>query len=99
MNLVGRGSPTCDECGSPHFPELPHNPATPRYRMRFFARHGRHPNWDDAMAHCTPGVRAKAREILRAFFDEDRRRGAARTPEPEEGSDRRRSFVVVEGVR
>lgn len=48
--------PKCAECGVSHDPEAPHFANKLDYQMRFFAKHGRVPTYEDAMAHCPPMV-------------------------------------------
>jgi hypothetical protein len=49
---------TCEQCGVSHAAGAPHNKATLQYQYWFFGKHGRWPSWKDAVAHCTPTVRA-----------------------------------------
>jgi hypothetical protein len=44
---------TCPECAVAHEPEMPHNAQSLHYQYHFYGRHGRWPDWRDAMAHCT----------------------------------------------
>lgn len=46
----------CDVCHKPHPAEAPHNVMSLPYQYRFYAEHGRWPDWRDAMAHCSPEV-------------------------------------------
>lgn len=48
----------CSQCGIIHDPDAPHNRSTLAYQYSFYAEHDRWPSWADAMAHCTPEVRA-----------------------------------------
>jgi hypothetical protein len=58
----------CPRCGSVHELSQPHNAVAPRY-LEWFAKspghHGRTPTWADAMAHCSPGVQAEWRALLK----------------------------------
>jgi hypothetical protein len=45
---------TCPECATAHSPEFPHNAQSLHYQYAFFEKHGRWPNWKDAVAHCAP---------------------------------------------
>jgi hypothetical protein len=55
---------TCEFCHVAHDPAAPHNQQSLPYSMKFFVLHGRSPTWTDAMAHCTPEVRAVWRKKL-----------------------------------
>lgn len=48
----------CAECATDHPPEYPHNQQSLYYQYMFYEKHGRWPTWVDALAHCTPEVRA-----------------------------------------
>lgn len=48
----------CQECAVEHDPAQPHNQQSFYYQFKFNAQHGRSPKWADAMAHCTPEMRA-----------------------------------------
>lgn len=56
----------CEVCATEHPPELPHNQQSLFYQMRFCAEHDHFPTWHDAMAHCTPEMKARWTEGLRA---------------------------------
>lgn len=59
------GAPgTCEWCCVKHDPGQPHNRDSLPYQMRFHAINGRWPTWTDAMAHCSPEVRAEWRKHL-----------------------------------
>ena len=49
---------TCPECATAHAPELPHNQPSLYYQYRFYAEHGRWPDWHDAMRHCSSETKA-----------------------------------------
>lgn len=56
----------CQECGAKHPPGHPHNAQSLRYQYTFYGRHGRWPDWEDAMAHCSGNIRAFWRaELIR----------------------------------
>lgn len=56
----------CEWCATEHGPGDPHNQQSLYYRTKFRVIHGRSPTWSDAMAHCTPEVRALWRiELVR----------------------------------
>lgn len=61
--LPGRPG-TCPDCHVKHPPGDPHNQQSLSYQVKFHAAYGRYPTWTDAMAHCTPEVRAKWAEQL-----------------------------------
>ena len=44
---------TCEWCAVDHQPEMPHDASSLFYQYRFFNEHGRWPNWQDAMKHCS----------------------------------------------
>jgi hypothetical protein len=54
----------CQECATKHPPGDPHNRDSLFYQMKFQAAHGRHPQWSDAVAHCTSEVQAFWKEEL-----------------------------------
>ena len=57
--LLGRTPPgTCPTCAVKHDPGMPHNRDSLAYQYKFYDEHGRWPTWADAMAHCTPEVKA-----------------------------------------
>ena len=55
----------CQECASKHEPEQAHNPDSLYYKMWFKKHNDKWPTWDDAVAHCTPEVKAFWREQLK----------------------------------
>lgn len=57
---------TCPMCAVKHEPEMPHNKDSLCYQYKFYDQHGRWPTWADAMAHCTPEVKAVWRRELEA---------------------------------
>ena len=57
--LRGKLTPgQCAECATVHEPELPHNQQSLFWKYSFREQHGRWPTWVDAMAHCSPEMRA-----------------------------------------
>lgn len=42
----------CQECGTDHRAESPHNQQSLYWQCAFYGQHGRWPTWADAMAHC-----------------------------------------------
>lgn len=44
---------TCEDCATAHKPESPHNAQSLFYQYKFYNEHGRWPNWNDALAHCS----------------------------------------------
>ena len=48
----------CPECAVVHPPEMPHNQQSLFWQYSFREKHGRWPTWADALAHCTPEMRA-----------------------------------------
>jgi hypothetical protein len=42
----------CPECAIDHNTEAPHNAQSLYYQYHFYAKHGRWPNWLDAIEHC-----------------------------------------------
>ena len=40
-------------CAGKHEPEFPHNLEALYYQMKFAQVHGRYPDWNDALSHCT----------------------------------------------
>jgi hypothetical protein len=59
---------TCEWCHTEHEPDQPHNQQSLPYQMKFHTLHGRWPTWSDAMAHCTPEVKAQWREHLKEMM-------------------------------
>ena len=55
---------TCPECAFKHASEQPHNRDSLCYQYKFYDRHGRWPTWADAMAHCSPEIKAAWRQGL-----------------------------------
>ena len=49
----------CPECAAVHTPEMPHNQQSLFWQYSFMEKQGRWPTWNDALAHCTPEMRAE----------------------------------------
>lgn len=64
MTLAPPLAGTCPECAVKHDPAMPHNAHSLYYQYKFRQKHGRSPDWNDAMAHCTSEVRALWIEAL-----------------------------------
>lgn len=56
----------CPLCATDHAPDQPHNAQSLYYQYRFYAEHGRWPNWDDALLHCDDKTKALWLEALTA---------------------------------
>jgi hypothetical protein len=56
---------TCEWCHVAHNPAHPHDAQSLPYQMKYYTLNGRSPTWSDAMAHCTPEVRAAWKAQLR----------------------------------
>lgn len=48
----------CAECAVVHEPTMPHNQQSLFWQYSFMEKNGRWPTWADAMAHCTPEMKA-----------------------------------------
>jgi len=65
ISMLGRTPEgTCPECAVKHQPESPHNQQSLTYQYKFYDENGRWPTWDDAMAHCTEGIKELWKEAL-----------------------------------
>jgi hypothetical protein len=64
MTMLPCRPDVCQECAVDHAHDQPHNQQSLYYRVKFQAEHGRAPTWTDAMAHCSPEVRAQWRPRL-----------------------------------
>lgn len=69
FSLLKPAPDKCQECAVDHLPEQPHNRDSLYYQFVFFLKHGRHPTWADAIAHCTA-------DLQRAWKEELKLRGA-----------------------
>ena len=67
LYLLPPAADKCPECATAHAPEAPHNAQSLFYQMKFLMEHRRDPTWVDAMAHCTPEVRAQWTAELEAY--------------------------------
>ena len=47
----------CKECAVDHPPEYPHNKDSLYYQYHFYSEHNRWPTWEDAMVHCSDGMK------------------------------------------
>lgn len=65
MTLLPPGEGKCAECAVAHPSGQPHNPQSLYYQISFHAKHGRWPDWRDALAHCATGVQAAWEAELR----------------------------------
>lgn len=54
----------CQICAAEHRVDMPHNRDSLYYQMKFYQKHGRYPTWHDAMAHCSPKVKAAWKQAL-----------------------------------
>lgn len=61
---------TCPECAVKHDPRMPHNKQSLFYQYAFYARNGRWPTWEDAMAHCAEEVKEVWRQALKEAGEE-----------------------------
>ena len=64
IKIIAPAPGKCPVCAGAHDADQPHNIHSMYYRMKFRQKHGRYPNWIDAMAHCTPEVQQWWREAL-----------------------------------
>lgn len=65
MIMAGTTPPgTCPMCAVKHDQDQPHNRDSLTYQYKFYDQHGRWPTWADAMAHCSPEIKACWREAL-----------------------------------
>lgn len=62
--MLPAGPGKCPECAVEHEPEMTHDKRSMFYQMKFHQEHGRWPTWEDAMAHCTPEMKATTIEVL-----------------------------------
>jgi hypothetical protein len=54
----------CPECAVVHEPSEPHNQQSLFWQYNFMEKNGRWPTWSDALAHCSPEMRALWVEAL-----------------------------------
>jgi len=64
MMLLRPAADRCQICAAKHEDHLPHNAQSLYYQMSFQMQHGRGPDWNDAMAHCSDEMRALWRNAL-----------------------------------
>lgn len=64
MRLLGPAPHKCQTCAVEHPPDDPHDAQSLYYQMAFYQKNGRWPTWKDALAHCSPEMRAAWREGL-----------------------------------
>ncbi len=50
---------TCRVCATEHPMDFPHNKESMFYQRAFFQKHGRHPTWADAVAHCQEPLKSQ----------------------------------------
>lgn len=73
MNIGRPPYPLCPECGAEHPPEMPHKATSIDYLMRFHAKHGRAPTWEDSMDHCSEEIKEAYRYLLVRGWKQDPR--------------------------
>ena len=64
FELLPASPDKCQECAVDHQPDEPHNKDSLFYQVKFHMKHGRYPEWADAVSHCTPEVQAAWKEEL-----------------------------------
>ena len=65
MTMLSNTPPgTCPECAVCHNPDQPHDCNSLAYQYKFYDQHGCWPTWADAMAHCSPEVKAVWKKAL-----------------------------------
>lgn len=65
LHLLPPRPDVCQVCAHEHPPEYPHNAQSLYYQTKFYLENGRAATWADAMAHCTPAMKAIWTEELR----------------------------------
>lgn len=58
VTLLPPSKEACPICATKHEPDQAHNAQSLYYHYRFHARYGRWPTWADAVAHCSPEMKA-----------------------------------------
>ena len=58
LTLLPPAPGACPACATVHPPEDPHHQQSLYYQMAFKLREGRFPRWSDALAHCSPEIKA-----------------------------------------
>lgn len=66
MRILPPAPGKCAICADEHAAELPHNPYSLYYQMKFRQEHDRWPTWADAMEHCTDDVKTAVIQELKA---------------------------------
>jgi hypothetical protein len=69
-NLMPPKKGTCQICAVDHAPEDAHNAQSLYYQMCFENQVGRAATWADAVAHCTPEIRASWKYLLKKNWTE-----------------------------
>lgn len=64
MTILPPAADCCQVCARQHPPELPHDPQSLYWATVRVAEGKPEPTWADAMAHCTPEMRAEWSERL-----------------------------------
>ena len=64
LSLLSPPPDLCQECAIKHDLDEPHNPDSLYYNLWFKQQHDRVPTWTDAIAHCSPEVKAAWIESL-----------------------------------
>ncbi|MDI6886799.1 MAG: hypothetical protein QMD22_10780 [archaeon] len=64
LKLIPPKPDVCQECACDHTLNEPHNRDSLYYQYYFYARHGRFPTWEDAIAHCDEGTKRVVREVI-----------------------------------
>ncbi|MCE7797889.1 hypothetical protein LWE61_15165 [Sphingobium sufflavum] len=67
MMLLPPRDDLCQVCAGNHEPNWPHNAQSMYYQVSFQMQHGRAPNWNDAMEHCSDEMRQLWTEELVAL--------------------------------
>ena len=65
MMLLPPKATACPICAVEHEDDQPHNAQSLYYQYRFYGIRGRWPTWADAVAHCSPSIRAAWEQLLR----------------------------------
>jgi hypothetical protein len=55
----------CEACGADHPSNMPHNPESLYYGMRFQMQYGRGPTWADACAHLPPKMVKDWKKVMK----------------------------------
>lgn len=57
FKLLPPAKDVCQECAVKHGPEEPHDATSLYYQYSFHEKHGRWPEWRDAIAHCPDHIK------------------------------------------